>query len=99
MDRDGTGELVAQVRAATASGAPLRIVGGDTKRFYGRAIAGAPLSTRGHAGILRHDPAENQFPDFICTADYIPDGEDGPAYCRRVLGVEPGGGPTKVAAE
>jgi hypothetical protein len=48
---------------------------------------------------LRHDPAENQFPDFICTADYIPDGEDGPAYCRRVLGVEPGGGPTKVAAE
>jgi glycolate oxidase FAD binding subunit len=58
MDRDGTGELVAQVRAATASGTPLRIVGGDTKRFYGRAVAGAPLSTRGHAGILRHDPAE-----------------------------------------
>ena len=48
---------------------------------------------------LRHDPKENQFPDFICTADYIPDGEDGPAYCRRVLGVEPGGSPTKVAAE
>jgi glycolate oxidase FAD binding subunit len=58
MDRDGTGELVAQVRSATASGTPLRIVGGDTKRFYGRAITGTPLSTRGHAGILRHDPAE-----------------------------------------
>jgi glycolate oxidase FAD binding subunit len=58
MDRDGTGELLAQVREATARGTALRIVGGDTKRFYGRAIAGATLTTRGHAGILRHDPAE-----------------------------------------
>jgi glycolate oxidase FAD binding subunit len=33
-------------------------VGGDTKRFYGRAIDGVPLATRGHTGILRHDPAE-----------------------------------------
>lgn len=31
------------------------------------------------------DAKENHFPDFICTADYIEDGEDGPAYCRRVL--------------
>ena len=58
MDRDGTDELVAQVREATARRTPLRIVGGDTKGFYGRAVAGAPLSTRGHRGILRHDPAE-----------------------------------------
>jgi hypothetical protein len=33
------------------------------------------------------DPKENQFPDFICTSDYIEDGEDGPAYCRRTLGL------------
>jgi phthalate 4,5-dioxygenase oxygenase subunit len=39
-------------------------------------------------GLLR-DPAENQFPDFICTADFIPDNEDGPAYIRRVLGGAP----------
>jgi len=58
MDRDSTAELVAQVRDATAHGTPLRIVGGDTKRFYGRAVGGAPLATRCHAGILRHDPAE-----------------------------------------
>jgi hypothetical protein len=37
-------------------------------------------------GLLR-DPKENQFPDFICTSDYIEDGEDGPAYCRRTLGL------------
>jgi len=58
MDRDGIDELQAQVRDATAHGVALRIVGGDTKRFYGRAVEGVPLPTRGHAGILRHDPAE-----------------------------------------
>jgi len=58
MDRDGIDELTAQVRDATAHGVALRIVGGDTKRFYGRAVEGVPLPTRGHTGILRHDPAE-----------------------------------------
>ena len=37
-------------------------------------------------GLLR-DPRENHFPDFICTSDYIEDNEDGPAYCRRTLGL------------
>jgi glycolate oxidase FAD binding subunit len=58
MDRDGTDDLLAQVREATARGTALRIVGGNTKWFYGRGIAGAQLSTRDHTGILRHDPAE-----------------------------------------
>jgi glycolate oxidase FAD binding subunit len=58
MDRDGTDDLLAHVREAASRGAALRIVGGDTKRFYGRAIDGVPLATRGHTGILRHDPAE-----------------------------------------
>jgi glycolate oxidase FAD binding subunit len=58
MDRDSMDELTAQVREATAHGIALRIVGGDTKRFYGRAVEGVPLPTRGHTGILRHDPAE-----------------------------------------
>lgn len=58
MDRDGTDELVAQVREASTRRTPLRIVGGDTKRFYGRGGDGMPLSLRGHRGILRHDPAE-----------------------------------------
>ena len=49
-------------------------------------------------GLLR-DPKQNQFPDFICISDFTRDGEDGPAYCKRVLGVAPGGGPTKAAAE
>jgi glycolate oxidase FAD binding subunit len=58
MDRDATDDLLAQVRDAATRGVALRIVGGDTKRFYGRAIDGVPLVTRGHTGIVRHDPAE-----------------------------------------
>jgi glycolate oxidase FAD binding subunit len=58
MDRDTTAALVEQVRDATARRAPLRTVGGDSKRFYGRPVAGTPLETRAHRGILRHDPAE-----------------------------------------
>jgi len=58
MDHDATSALVEQVRDATARRAPLRIVGGDTKRFHGRATEGTVLAAREHRGILRHDPAE-----------------------------------------
>ena len=58
MARDSTSSLVEQVREASARRVPLRIVGGDTKRFYGRATEGLALETRGHSGVLRHDPAE-----------------------------------------
>jgi glycolate oxidase FAD binding subunit len=58
MERAATLELVAQVREAKARGTPLRIVGGGSKHFYGRDVAAAPLETRVHAGIVRHDPAE-----------------------------------------
>lgn len=58
MDRDATAALIERVREATAQRTPFRIVGGDTKRFYGRSIEGTPLETRAHSGILRHDPAE-----------------------------------------
>jgi glycolate oxidase FAD binding subunit len=58
MDRDGTIELAEQARDATARRASLRIVGGDTKGFLGRLVAGAPLEVASHRGVLRHDPAE-----------------------------------------
>src|SRR5512145_720358 len=58
MNRDITSALVEQVREASARREPLRIVGGDTKRFHGRAVEGAALRTHEHRGILRHDPAE-----------------------------------------
>jgi phenylpropionate dioxygenase-like ring-hydroxylating dioxygenase large terminal subunit len=43
------------------------------------------LEETGQAPGLLFDAADNRFPDFLCTADYIPDGEDGSAYCRRIL--------------
>ncbi len=45
------------------------------------------MQAGGEAPGLLRDPKQNQFPDFICTSDYIEDDEDGPAYCRRTLGI------------
>lgn len=58
-DRDLTATLAEHVLAAAADKAPLRIVGGDTKRFYGREVGAVrALDVAGHAGVLRYDPAE-----------------------------------------
>ena len=46
-------------------------------------------------GLLR-DARSNNFPDFICASDYIPDGETPTAYCQRML-TNPN--PPKIAAE
>lgn len=55
---DASTGLVDQVRAACAARTPLRVVGGDTKRFYGRPVTGERLAVGGHRGVLRYDPAE-----------------------------------------
>jgi glycolate oxidase FAD binding subunit len=57
-DHDLTTELAERVRDATARRTPLRIVGGDTKRFLGREVQGETLAMAGHAGIVNYDPAE-----------------------------------------
>lgn len=57
-DRDISEALGERIRHADAEGTPLRIVGGDTKAFHGRPVAGEPLSTREHCGITRYDPVE-----------------------------------------
>jgi glycolate oxidase FAD binding subunit len=56
--QDLTDALVERVLAASNARTPLRIVGGDTKRFYGRPVAGETLALGGHHGVLRYDPAE-----------------------------------------
>lgn len=57
-DADLTRDLQAAVRDAAQSRSALRLVGGDTKHFYGRAPEGRPLHLRGHAGIVEYDPSE-----------------------------------------
>ena len=57
-DNDRTEEFVDRVRRATSTRTPVRIVGGDTKRFYGRAVDAEPLDLARHTGVLNYDPAE-----------------------------------------
>jgi glycolate oxidase FAD binding subunit len=55
---DASEALAERIRRAEAEGTPLRIVGGDTKAFYGRNVQGEALSTREHRGITEYDPVE-----------------------------------------
>lgn len=57
-DADLTSSLIQQVQAASTAGTPLRVVGGDSKRFHGRQVDGTTLSIAGHSGIVSYDPAE-----------------------------------------
>ena len=57
-DRDLTAALAATVAAATEERRALRIVGGDTKAFYGRRPTGEPLAVSDHRGVISYDPSE-----------------------------------------
>src|SRR5581483_11307884 len=58
VDADLAEALAEQVRRAAASRTPLRIVGGDSKAFYGRQAGGEALRVAGHRGIVAYDPSE-----------------------------------------
>lgn len=58
QDHDASEMLCEQVRRANQDKAPLHIVGGNTKAFYGRQVQGTKLSTREHHGISSYDPVE-----------------------------------------
>lgn len=46
------------IRDAAVRRAPLRLRGGGSKDFFGNEPRGAPLDTRGYAGIVDYEPAE-----------------------------------------
>jgi len=50
--------LSEKVREASRSKAGLRLRGGGTKDFYGQALEGEVLDTRGHSGIVSYEPSE-----------------------------------------
>jgi glycolate oxidase FAD binding subunit len=54
----GEQELADIIREASAAKTPIRVVGGDTKAFYGRQTDGTALSLAGHRGIVDYDPSE-----------------------------------------
>ena len=47
-----------KIREAAQRRAPLRLRGGGTKDFYGNALRGEILDTRGYAGIVAYEPTE-----------------------------------------
>ena len=47
-----------RIREAAARRAPLRLRGGGTKDFYGNALRGEVMDTRGYAGIVEYEPTE-----------------------------------------
>ncbi len=47
-----------QVEDAYKMGAALNIVGGDSKSWYGREVAGEPLHVDGNTGIISYEPTE-----------------------------------------
>ncbi len=51
-------QLIDRIRAARAARAPLQIVGGGTKAFYGEAPRGEPLALRELTGITSYEPSE-----------------------------------------
>ena len=51
-------ELQAQVQAASRNNTPLRIVGGDSKNFYGRMVDGETLPVARHCGVVHYEPTE-----------------------------------------
>lgn len=56
---DDIAEVLADaVRDASAHRTPLRIVGGDTKAFYGRRTGGEVLDVSRHRGVVAHEPSE-----------------------------------------
>ncbi|QOR39890.1 glycolate oxidase subunit GlcE [Billgrantia diversa] len=57
-DHDASEALAERIRQANADGTPLRIVGGDTRFFYGREVKGEELYTHEHCGISFYDPVE-----------------------------------------
>lgn len=85
---DQTDALRAAVTQAVATGLPLRIVGGGSKAFYGRATAiGQTLTVAAHRGVVRYEPTEL----FITARAGTPlrDVEAALAEQGQMLGFEP----------
>ena len=51
-------DLLEQIMAVSANGAPIQIIGGNSKGFYGESIEALPIDVSGHSGIIDYDPAE-----------------------------------------
>jgi len=58
VEQDIAQALAEQVRDAAGRRRPLRLVGLDSKDFYGHAVEAEPLQLGGHSGITGYEPTE-----------------------------------------
>jgi glycolate oxidase FAD binding subunit len=58
MQEDSSAQLQEAVRVAARDGKPLAIRGGGSKAFYGHEVAGSPLETGAHRGVVNYAPTE-----------------------------------------
>jgi len=47
-----------RIRAASATGTPLRLRGGGSKDWYGQSLSGEVLDTREYSGVISYEPTE-----------------------------------------
>jgi glycolate oxidase FAD binding subunit len=57
-DHDAAAELAAAVSETVAARRPLRLIGRDTKAFYGRHVEGQVLDCARHTGVVNYEPTE-----------------------------------------
>lgn len=55
---DITQQLQTQIATAISEKTPLKIIGGNSKSFYGRVSEGEALHLRPHTGIVNYEPTE-----------------------------------------
>src|SRR5947208_7480146 len=80
-------KLSETVRAAGRAKRALRLRGGGTKDFYGQALEGEVLDTRGYSGIVAYEPSE-----LVITARCgakLAEIEAATGECRQMLAFEP----------
>lgn len=58
MSATDSRDIQDRVREASQRKRPLRIVGGDSKNFYGRKTVGDRLDISSHSGIVSYEPSE-----------------------------------------
>jgi glycolate oxidase FAD binding subunit len=58
LDSESSTAFAERIKAAAAERRALRFRGGGSKDFYGHALQGELLETRGHSGIVAYEPTE-----------------------------------------
>jgi glycolate oxidase FAD binding subunit len=80
-------ELQASVWQATEHASPLRVVGGDTKAFFGHQVEAETLELAAHSGVIDYDPSELVI--TLRAGSRLSDVEALLAQHRQMLGFEP----------